>query len=295
MCDLAGLNLCVLGGDLREVELVRALVDHGALVRSFGAPREGMPEGVVLAPSPDEAARGADALILPLSGTDKEGNVRVSREPVRLTREILASLNRGAVVFAGSVCPSVAHECESLGITVVKTGENDELAILNSIPSAEGAILMAIQATPITIHGSNCMVLGMGRTGMTLARMLLGIGATVWAVARKPKDRARAFEMGFIPLDFPDLPGAIKDMDIVFNTVPHMVLDRTLIAVMKKTAAIIDLASAPGGTDFASARELGIHAELAPGLPGKVAPLTAGKILARVVPALIAEAFAARE
>jgi dipicolinate synthase subunit A len=169
----------------------------------------------------------------------------------------------------------------------VDTGEDDELAILNSIPSAEGAILMAMQATPFTIHNSNCLVLGPGRTGLTLVRMLQGLGAHVWGAARKAPGRARLFEMGAMPVDFADLPHCLPQIDIVFNTVPAQVLDRSLVYVLRRTAVIIDLASAPGGVDFVAAAERGIHAELAPGLPGKVAPLTAGRILARVIPRII--------
>lgn len=46
------------------------------------------------------------------------------------------------------------------------------------------------------------------------------------------------------------LPGA----DIVFNTVPAMVLNAQLLVKMKKNSLIIDLASAPGGTDFVRLR-----------------------------------------
>ena len=50
---------------------------------------------------------------------------------------------------------------------------------------------------------------------------------------------------------------------------------------------IIDLATQPGGTDFEAANKYGFKAILAPGLPGKVAPVYAGEILADVVPRLI--------
>jgi len=79
-----------------------------------------------------------------------------------------------------------------MGIQLIETANLDELAILNSIPSAEGAIQMAMDATKITIHGSASFVLGLGRFGTTLARMLHGIGAQVTGVARKPSDLARS-------------------------------------------------------------------------------------------------------
>ena len=58
---------------------------------------------------------------------------------------------------------------------------------------------------------------------------------------------------------------------------------------MAKHTVIIDLASPPGGTDFALATEMGIKTIHALGLPGKVAPVTAGRILAAFYPALLAD------
>jgi dipicolinate synthase subunit A len=295
VANLSGLSLCVFGGDRREVELVSSLIDSGAHVSCFGTPAEGLRSETVIASSARDACAGADAVILPLSGTDMSGNVKITSRPVSVTRELLATADPTAMVFSGVVRPCLAADCAALGLRVVNMGEDDELAILNSIPSAEGAILMAMQATPFTIHNSNCLVLGPGRTGITLARMLQGLCAHVWGASRKASGRARLFEMGVAPVDFADLPHCLPQMDIVFNTVPAPVLDRSLVYVLKRTAVIIDLASAPGGVDFVAAAERGIRAELAPGLPGKVAPLTAGRILARVVPRIIEDEFRKRE
>ena len=295
MANLSGLSICILGGDRREVELVCALIDSGAHVSCFGTPEEGLRAEAIAAPSARDACRGADAVVLPLSGTDMDGNVRVTSRPIAITRELLGAADPAAVVFSGIVRPCLAMDCAALGLRVVDTGEDDELAILNSIPSAEGAILMAMQATPFTIHNSNCLVLGPGRTGLSLARMLRCLGAHVWVAARKAKDRARVFEMAMTPIDFAELAHCLPQMDIVFNTVPALVLDRALVYTLKRTASVIDLASAPGGTDFTAAAERGIHAELAPGLPGKVAPLTAGRILARVIPRIIEDEFRKRD
>jgi dipicolinate synthase subunit A len=60
-----------------------------------------------------------------------------------------------------------------------------------------------------------------------------------------------------------------------------------VIASMPQRTVIIDLASKPGGTDFRFAERRGIKAILAPGLPGIVAPKTAGRILASIVSQII--------
>ena len=47
--------------------------------------------------------------------------------------------------------------------------------------------------------------------------------------------------------------------------------------------------SLPGGTDFAAAEELGLHAEHALALPGRCAPQTAGALIAQTVLAILEE------
>ena len=57
-------------------------------------------------------------------------------------------------------------------------------------------------------------------------------------------------------------------------------IDRKILENVKSDCLVIDVASAPFGTDFATAYELGINAIQCPSLPGKVAPKTAGRIIA---------------
>ncbi|MEG2939200.1 MAG: dipicolinate synthase subunit DpsA, partial [Oscillospiraceae bacterium] len=52
---------------------------------------------------------------------------------------------------------------------------------------------------------------------------------------------------------------------------------------------VLDLASAPGGTDFEYAKRNGFDTELALSLPGRVAPKTAGGIIKDTVLNMIEE------
>lgn len=71
--------------------------------------------------------------------------------------------------------------------------------------------------------------------------------------------------------------------DIIFNTIPSIILDEQRLKLLKKNAIIIDLASNPGGIDFTKAKELGINARLELGLPGRVAPITSAEYIYNVV------------
>jgi dipicolinate synthase subunit A len=168
------------------------------------------------------------------------------------------------------------------------------VAIYNSIPTAEGALMMAIQNTDFTIHGSQCMVLGLGRTGFTLARTLQGLGAHVKMGVHIPEQFARAWEMGFEPFYTTDLSHQVANIDLLFNTIPTMIVTAQIIANIPNRALIIDLASKPGGVDFRFAEKRGIKAMLAPGLPGIVAPRTAGRIIAKTLSELLMEQLKTR-
>lgn len=63
--------------------------------------------------------------------------------------------------------------------------KREELAVLNTIATAEGAIEIAIANTNKILHGSNVLVLGFGRIGKVLARKLAGLSTKVTCAARK--------------------------------------------------------------------------------------------------------------
>lgn len=138
------------------------------------------------------------------------------------------------------------------------------------------------------------MVLGLGRTGFTLARTLQGLGATVKVGVRRESLFARAHEMRFEPFYLDDLVRQARDVDLLFNTIPTMIVTAQVIAALPPHAVVIDLASQPGGTDFRYAEKRGIKAMLAPGLPGIVAPKTAGRIMANSLAQIILEDYRQR-
>ena len=110
------------------------------------------------------------------------------------------------------------------------------------------------------------------------------------AVARKEKDRTEAEMDGCRSCDYPSLPMLAGDFDLIVNTVPSVVVTKDTLECMKKTAFVIDLASKPGGVDTAAALRSEVRVITALSLPGKVAPVSAGRIIARCVGTLLEEA-----
>ncbi len=286
---LSGIKIAVLGGDDREIILIAELVRMGATVAAVGFPREKIGHGTFLATNVEDALKDAEVIILPMPGTNEEGIIRAiySDQELRLTEKAIASTSKNALVIIGSARQYLKEWSRKYGFTLLEIAEKDEIAILNSIPTAEGALQIAMEETPITIHGSQTCIIGFGRIGVTLARMLKALGSEVTVVARNSGQLARAYEMGCKRAEYSDLHEIMNYSQIVFNTVPAMVLDREILKYANPEVVIIDLATQPGGTDFEAANTFGLKAILAPGLPGKVAPVFAGRILAEVIPKII--------
>lgn len=286
---LNGIRLAVIGGDDRELYLIPELEKLGAYIVGVGFENAAPKQGLNHASSLIEAVKQADVLIFPMYGTDERGHIKAkySNSPIVLSKEVLQAIPAHVPLFIGWARPALKSAADMLGIRIIETAFLDEIAILNSIPSAEGAVAMAMDSSVITIHGSQSFVLGLGRNGWTIARTLKGMGAQVTGVARKPADLARATEMGIKAVHFAELEDEISKAEFIFNTVPQLILDKMMLERVSKDAVIVDIASIPGGTDFEYAKLQGIKAMLAPGLPGIVAPKSAGRILAQVYPQLI--------
>jgi dipicolinate synthase subunit A len=289
---LTGLNIAFVGGDARLLEVIRYMLDLDATVSLIGFDEIAHQfQGIeVVKVVTTETFRNTDVVILPVAGMDDRGVIEAhySPYPIVLTDEHFASMPKHIKVVTGIAKPYLQTVCEKYGLNLIKLMELDEVAILNSIPTAEGAIQLAIQHTDITIHGSNSVVLGFGRCGITLSRTLAALGSRVKVGARKPADLARIQEMNMEPFPLAELAQHVTQADLVFNTIPAMVLTADMLAKIPKTCVIIDIASNPGGTDFRFAEKRGIKAILAPSLPGIVAPKSAGQIIAYTLGRLLA-------
>lgn len=289
---LTGVRTVFLGGDARQIEVIRkcAELDASVVIAGFDKLQDSF-QGVTREPLTVELLSGADVLILPVVGCDDEGRIGAlyAEGPLKLEEEHIQALPKHAVVYTGMAKSYLRALCASNNIKLVELLERDDVAIYNSIPTAEGALMMAIQNTDFTIHGSTSMVLGMGRTGFTMARSLQGLGAKIKMGVRKSEHYARAEEMGWKPFMIKDLSDHLSDINLLFNTIPTMIVTAQILSKMPREAVIIDLASAPGGCDFRYAEKRGIKAMLAPGLPGIVAPKTAGIIMANTLVELISE------
>lgn len=273
-----------MGGDQRQLQLARLLAEDGHTVHSYALD---IPEC-----EPDlTQLKRADCIIFPLPVSDESGNLNapLSRETCALS-SILEHVSPSQFLCGGRVSPAVSNLCHSLGLTMHDYFTQEELIISNAIPTAEGAIQIAMEQLPITIHASRVLVLGFGRVGRITAQRFAALGAQVSVAARSYAQLALARSMDLGTEYLSRLTGWMCSYDLVVNTIPALVLKRAELEDLKPDCLIIDLASQPGGVDRAAARTLGLSVIHALGLPGKVAPVTAGAAIQRTIYHMLSDA-----
>lgn len=148
----------------------------------------------------------------------------------------------------------------------------------NAAITAECALQITAPYIDFTFADSRVLILGWGRIGKCLSKLLKTMGCHVTVAARKDTDRAILEALGYAAVDFPEVPQVLKKHNILFNTVPEQILKEELLNLWKDGIKV-DLASAPG--------MICDNVVTARGLPGKYAPESAGRLIAQTVRRLL--------
>lgn len=257
------------GGDTRSYWAARHLMDRGAEVSTSGVP--GMPDTVF--------SNSIEYFVLPFPSFRGALLRGASAIPVE---ELLCRVKEGSQVFGGQFGPW-REEFEKRGAQVCELYGSEPLTTANAVSTAEGAIALAMDHSPITLHGARCLVVGYGRVGKVLAQKLHALSAKVTVSLRKASDRALAEAFGLLTDESGVYLHGLSQFDFVFNTVAAQVFSPVQLAQFSKDCLLIELASLPGGMDKACCQELGLCCLEASGLPGKCAPKTAGILYANSI------------
>lgn len=280
---MKNIKISFIGGDLRQLAAARTFSKKGADTQVFGFDgfSDGYP-GVKFANDLGNALINSACVVLPLPyGRDGKINCPMTREEISLDDVIKYSGN--SLIVGGRLDPKSYETAFAHNNKMIDYYGREELSVLNAVPTAEGAIEIAMRELPLTIFGMEAAVIGYGRVGRVLARTLSALGANVTVLARKADARAWARVDGCACADIERLADLAPRFICVFNTVPAPVIGAKTLVLLPAGALVIDLASSPGGVDFGAAEKAGVRCISALSLPGRVAPDTAGMIIAETI------------
>lgn len=280
----------IAGGDLRFTALAEKLAEDNRVFAAGFDRSAAASEKVRTIDRVSDMKEQADCLVLPLPASPDGVTVRAPYSGKSISLESLAPLvKEGGVVFGGMITPEVRKAFESRNIYVADYAAREEFAVLNAVATAEGAIQVAMEELPTTLSGRRVLILGAGRIAKVLIDRLRGFGTDITVAARKCSDLAWSKVYGCKAVHINDIDGVIGDCEIIFNTVPAVILDEKLLKKVSGNCLVVDLASKPGGVEFDAAGMLGVKAVWLLSLPGKVAPVTSGEIIAETIENILAE------
>jgi len=265
----------VIGGDLRQLSLAKEFKNDGFRVYTYGLTGLGEPD--------DNRAFSADIIVLPLPLASGDLlNMPFSNEKISVS-DIIDKIPHGKTVFGGGFSVWAQSKLSTIGAKYYDVLLRPEFPTYNAVPTAEGAIEIAISETPYTLNKSKVLLTGYGNITKALSKLLAAFGADCELAIRNKKQSAEAECMGFKTFHTDDIIKHVSSYDIIFNTVPSMLFTKDILKNVKNDALIIDLASKPGGVDFEAAKELSKRVIWALSLPGKTSPVSAGAIIKKTI------------
>ena len=287
-------EFAVVGGDLRTIKLAKILAKEGNMVYTYGLEKaEELKEikNIIFCEKLIEAVKMVQVVIGPIPFSSDGININMPFSDGKLSiREFMHNLN-AKILIAGTIAPDVYELANDEYIEIVDIMKREELAVLNTIATAEGAIEIAIANTNKILHGSNVLVLGFGRIGKVLARKLAGLSTKVTCAARKEEDLAWIKAYGHKGININKIEKNLSEFDVIINTVPQMILTAEKLGYVKQECLLIDLASNPGGIDKKVAKEKGLQLVWALALPGKVAPTTTAEFIKDTIYNILKEIY----
>ena len=282
----------VLGGDLRNVKLAGMLADDGNRVYSFGQDRsdEILDDGrIEKCTSLKTAMEKAQVIIGPVPFSSNEDFINAPFAHDKIMIDNLMKSNKSKIFISGSIKDDLKKQLDEKYMEVIDIMKRDDLAILNTIATAEGTIEVAIKNTDKILQGSRVLILGFGRVGKIVANKFSKMSALVTCAARKVSDLAWIKAYGYNSLNINDMLYDLKEFDIIINTVPQTILRERELKHIDAEALIIDLASSPGGIDGKMAKSMGLNFIWALALPGRIAPSSSAKFIKDTVYTILEE------
>lgn len=292
------MKFLIVGGDQRAVRLTELLKKDGHKVKTFGLEKAKIQEVESLKEQNQSfkiekiteleqlkyiEMQQFDAIIGPIPFTKDGENLNAPFAENKISIDNLLQLLKNTTMLTGPISETLNERIKKYSIKPIDFMKIEELVIYNTIATAEGAIELAIANSEINLHDSKILILGFGRVASTLALKLKSLSTNITCAARKKSVLAWIETLGFKAENINNLEQNLKEYDIIINTVPQIILTEEKAKNIKKDALIIELASKPGGIEPQAIEESAFKYIFAPGLPGKVAPLSSAKYIKQAI------------
>ncbi len=283
-----------LGGDKRQLEIIKKLIEKELVIDLVGYDLINI-DGTTHKDIDNLDISLYDFIFFPVNGVKDNFSISCTygTKDIQLTTSLLNKCKDKVKIFTGIKTDILNKMLDIANKECIALMDDPDIKKENSIPTVEGIIGHLIYNTEFTINGSNIFVLGYGNVGKPLVESLIHLKANVTVGIIKQEEFIELVS-NQIPCIYTNnhdiMQSTMQDSDIIINTVPELILNREYLEKLNNNNVyILDISSHPHGVDFKSANELHLKNKLLLGIPGEVAPKTAGNILAKKINNIIKE------
>ena len=228
----------------------------------------------------------SDYVVTPIPFT--RDNYYITEENIKVD-ELIFSLKKrqGSVLITGALNKECIEKLKINGIKYYDIMENEEFLLNNSVATAEGTIKTVMENSVKTIKDTSFIVIGYGRIGRELTRLLKSFNSDVTVVTRRKEVIDELGEKKIKSELTSNLEKIVKGKNIIINTAPAIFLNKKVLEKVSSDTIIIDVASKPGGVDFIEAEKRGLKVLWELGIPSKYSPDSASMYVKNEVDKII--------
>jgi dipicolinate synthase subunit A len=186
-------------------------------------------------------------------------------------------IREGSAVFCLKYSQRIKEILDNKNVTIYRYFDDELLAIKNAMLTAEGTLAEIIKNTTLSLKEINTLVLGFGRVGKSVVKLLCDNGCKVSVATNDEAENALAHLFTENVYKTKDIINYIGNFTVIVNSIPFLILKGEILNKISKDCFIIDLASKPGGIDYNQSQLLGLKTLHLLGVPGNFTPQTSGK------------------
>lgn len=278
-------TITLLGGDLRQCYTGIYLHAAGWQVTCYHTPDFPYPSDVLLETSLSRALENSRLIVAP-TPLSKDGSSLFqadSNMPDCPLETLWDSLQPGQILAVSQISEEVQNILSEKDCLVFPFSRSPVFAAENALLTAEGLLSELIRCTPFSLSSANVLILGYGRCGSAISRLLHPICRSIYVLEQDLEKQTQAEQKGICPVTDEDFSVLLPKCDILINTIPAPVLEDDTVQRLPVSCCIFDIASSPFGFSTHIREKYLLSYFRLPGLPGRFSPVTSGQLIGKIL------------
>lgn len=208
------------------------------------------------------------------------GDVIIVSPAFKWNETLVNALPNNITIFAGNISDDYKLTIKNKNIKYINFMTHEDFVLKNATLTAEGFLSDLILNTKSSMFNQQILILGSGRVAKAVGYLFYKLGLTFDFAMRNEKEynHTKLFARKCFLGD--SYKKALKDYDIVINTIPAVIFDEKDANKFKKDCYVFELASKQCLEGVSTKN---FNYVLCPALPSKYTPKTAADLMIEIL------------